>query len=87
MDLESFVYIRATAIKGTKKKAAGVETVRHYWNAFTAAWKRKYPAISEEIKESIHEVRTQLSSYDPLRDTDSMHEVYLWSAEGGTGSS
>ncbi|OAP53882.1 hypothetical protein AYL99_11904 [Fonsecaea erecta] len=62
-DLKDFVYIRAKVIKGTQNKTASVETVRNYWNNFTGAWKRSYPAIRDDLKESIHEF-----IYGPLKE-------------------
>jgi hypothetical protein len=54
--LKHFVYLLAIAIDGTKKLAACVETVRKYWNRFTAGWQRKHEPIRKDIAETITNV-------------------------------
>jgi hypothetical protein len=54
--LKHFVYWQAAAIDGTKGLEACVETVRNYWNRFTAGWKRKHEAIQKDIAESVTNV-------------------------------
>lgn len=57
--LKHLVYLLAVSIDGTKKLEACVETVRSYWNRFTAAWKRKYEAIPRDISESVTNVSVE----------------------------
>jgi hypothetical protein len=54
--LKHFVYWQAAAVDGTKGLQACVETVRNYWNRFTAGWKRKHKAIQKDIAESVTNV-------------------------------
>lgn len=46
--LKQFIRLQAQSIDGTRNKNACVETVRHYWNMFTGAWKWKYEAIPSD---------------------------------------
>lgn len=59
--LQKYARIMAYAIDGAEGiKGACVETVRKYWNAFTAAWRRanaESPAIPHDIIRSVTEVR------------------------------
>jgi hypothetical protein len=54
--LKHFVYLLAIAIDGTKKLAACVETVRKYWNRFTAGWQREHEPIRGDIADTITNV-------------------------------
>ena len=56
--LKDFVYRQGAAINVTNGLAAGVETVRNYWDQITAAWKRKYEATRIDIVETVTNVRT-----------------------------
>jgi hypothetical protein len=60
-DLKGFMWVRAHAIRGTKRKPASVETVRNYWNNFTGGWKREHTAIPSDIADSVTAVRPFLS--------------------------
>jgi hypothetical protein len=63
--LKGFVYLQAASIDGTNELDACVETVRNYWNRFTAGWKRKHEAIREDIVETVTNVSMNLPYQGP----------------------
>jgi predicted secreted Zn-dependent protease len=64
--LKHFVYLLALGVDGTKNLAACVETVRNYWNRFTAGWKRKHELIRQDIVETITNVNAIKPPYTGL---------------------
>ncbi len=54
--LKHFVYLLASGIEGTNNLQGCVETVRSYWNRFTAAWQREHEAVPAEIAKSVTNV-------------------------------
>jgi L-rhamnose mutarotase len=60
--LKHFIYWQAATIDGTKGLEACVETVRNYWNRFTAGWKQKHETIQKDIAESVTNVSVKAYS-------------------------